>query len=260
MMVNRTHFPLKKTKDNMICVNLGCGTKTNFEWNNVDFTPYARIRQKMWLAKILRKCGLLSELRWERLNHMDQDIICWNLKRGIPFPDKTFDVVYHSHLLEHLPKSDALVFLTECHRICKTGGIIRVVVPDLEHMARTYLEAVSRLDSGDESAWCNYDDVVYGMFDQMVRQQAIGTNAQKRMLARFEAMIRGGPERTGERHRWAYDRFSLARGLSNAGFANIAVRSFDKSAIQSWNRYGLDQKHDGSEYKPNSCYIEGVRP
>jgi 2-hydroxychromene-2-carboxylate isomerase len=41
-------------------------------------------------------------------------------------------VVYHSHVLEHLPKDAAPRFVGECYRVLAEGGILRVVVPDLD--------------------------------------------------------------------------------------------------------------------------------
>ena len=38
----------------------------------------------------------------------------------IPLPDSSCDVVYH-----------AAAFLVECYRVLKSGGIVRVGVPDL---------------------------------------------------------------------------------------------------------------------------------
>src|SRR5689334_18953207 len=55
-----------------------------------------------------------------------------NLLDGIPFPDNSFDLVYHSHVLEHFTKNDGECFIAECFRVIKPGGFIRVAIPDLE--------------------------------------------------------------------------------------------------------------------------------
>jgi predicted SAM-dependent methyltransferase len=52
--------------------------------------------------------------------------------------------VYYSHLLEHFPKHEAQGFTQECYRVLKPRGIIRVAVPDLERIARMYLQALER--------------------------------------------------------------------------------------------------------------------
>lgn len=97
-----------------------------------------------------------------------------NLSHGIPFADNSFDAVYHSHLLEHFPKRYAPVFLQECFRVLKPDGIIRVVVPDLEQIARLYLCLLEKAIQDDEEAQKRYDWIMLEMFDQMVRNQPGG--------------------------------------------------------------------------------------
>jgi len=49
-----------------------------------------------------------------------------------PFPDGTFDLVYHQGLLEHF--RDPMPLLRENHRILKPGGILVVDVPQKYHV------------------------------------------------------------------------------------------------------------------------------
>src|SRR4029079_2127281 len=44
-----------------------------------------------------------------------------------PFADNEFDLVYASHVVEHIP--DVIGFVTELHRIAKPGGRIRFITP-----------------------------------------------------------------------------------------------------------------------------------
>jgi len=55
-----------------------------------------------------------------------------DIKEKIPLADGYCDGILVSHFLEHLTAPESLVFLTECYRIMKPGGIIRIVVPDPE--------------------------------------------------------------------------------------------------------------------------------
>lgn len=68
-----------------------------------------------------------------------------NLLGTLPFADKSFDVAYSSHFLEHLTPQKALYILKEIKRILKPNGIVRLVVPDLENLASVYLSTLSRL-------------------------------------------------------------------------------------------------------------------
>jgi predicted SAM-dependent methyltransferase len=68
----------KQSVDIMKYLNLGCGShySTATEWTNLDFTS------------------------------LDNNVIAHNLLTGIPFEDNSFDLVYHSHVLEHFSKED----------------------------------------------------------------------------------------------------------------------------------------------------------
>jgi len=125
-------------------LNLGCGTRFHPKWTNVDFVSLGP--------------GVLSV----------------DLRAGVPFEDETFDVVYHSHLLEHFPKSEAANFLKECCRVLKRGGVLRVAVPDLEGIARAYLGAVSEALSGKPEARQNYEWMLLELLDQTVRDKPGG--------------------------------------------------------------------------------------
>lgn len=128
----------------MKLLNLGCGHRYHPAWVNVDF----------------RVTG--------------PGVIAHDLNYPVPFADNSFDVVYHSHLLEHFPKRYAPLFLQECFRVLKPGGIIRVAVPDLEQITRLYLDLLEKALVGDEEAQKRYDWIVLEMFDQMVRNQSGG--------------------------------------------------------------------------------------
>lgn len=127
----------------MKCLNLGCGYRFHRDWENVDFVA------------------------------TDPNVRVHDLREKTPYADGTFDVVYHSHVLEHFPKRAALNFLQECYRVLKPGGVIRVAVPDLERIARLYLEALGRAPR--ELEWAhNYDWMVMEMLDQCVREKSCG--------------------------------------------------------------------------------------
>jgi predicted SAM-dependent methyltransferase len=128
----------------MKCINLGCGSRRHPEWINLDIQASA------------------------------PEVVIHNLREGIPFPDDSFDLVYHSHLLEHFPRKLAYGFLKECFRVLKTDGIIRVVVPDLESIARSYLTALEKALNGDKEWQANYEWMMLELYDQTVREEPGG--------------------------------------------------------------------------------------
>jgi predicted SAM-dependent methyltransferase len=254
-------LPVKYDSAGRALLNLACGTRTDASWNNLDFSPYASLRRRPHIVKALREIGFLSAERYQRLQAIDPAIIRWNLARGIPFADSTFDVVYHSHFLEHLEREAAVKLLGECYRVLKPGGILRIVVPDLETLALLYRDALEALDkSGDTSEnEAAHNNAIAELFDQMVRIGSSGTAEQKPWVRAIERLIRGSASDTGENHRWMYDRQSLSRILARLGFTTIRQHYATTSGIAGWERCFLDYNPDGSVYKTKSLYVEASK-
>lgn len=98
-----------------------------------------------------------------------------NLIKGIPFPDNSFKVVYHSQVLEHIPYEHAPAFIKECYRVLEPGGILRVVVPDLEIIVDEYRRILDQnLRDPSPEADVAYDWVMIELFDQMIRNKSGG--------------------------------------------------------------------------------------
>jgi predicted SAM-dependent methyltransferase len=51
-----------------------------------------------------------------------------------PIPDASIDYVFSEHMIEHVPYAGARAMLSECHRVLKRGGRIRLATPDLTRM------------------------------------------------------------------------------------------------------------------------------
>ena len=131
----------------MKCLNLGCGRRYFEDWVNLDFVS------------------------------SDPSVVAHDLTKGIPFANNSFDVVYHSHVLEHFSKADASTFIHECYRVLKKGGTIRVVVPDLEQIAREYLINLEQAKCGDAQSAHNYQWIMLELYDQAVRNHSGGEMA-----------------------------------------------------------------------------------
>ena len=54
-----------------------------------------------------------------------------NLRKSkIPFSENSFDLIWCSHVIEHL--DDTHEFLVDCHRVLKNGGLLIIRTPDLK--------------------------------------------------------------------------------------------------------------------------------
>jgi predicted SAM-dependent methyltransferase len=97
-------------------------------------------------------------------------IIGHDLRRGIPFRDRTYDLVYHSDMLSMLRPPDALDLMRECRRVLKPGGVLRVVTEDLERMCRVYLQKLEEAWRGDGLSAKDYEWMVLELYDQATRE------------------------------------------------------------------------------------------
>lgn len=122
-------------------LNIGCGDRYHPDWVNIDLG-----------------------------GGVGAGVIRCNIVEGLPFPDSYFDVVYHSHLLEHIPLKKALPFMKECYRVLKPGGNIRILVPDLEQISRLYLEKLSTAKEFE----ADYDWIMLELYDQCIRDKSGG--------------------------------------------------------------------------------------
>jgi predicted SAM-dependent methyltransferase len=103
-------------------------------WNQV-----AKCCTKLHLA-----CGTVYKEGWLNIdNNSGRNLksldLCCDLSKGIPAQDNSVDFIYHEHFLEHLTPDEARVFLNECMRVLKHGGVMRLSMPDLDMVVRTYL-------------------------------------------------------------------------------------------------------------------------
>lgn len=239
----------------MVILNLGCGTRVSNDEAiiNIDWSFYLRIKNSRILSFLAPL--FLSETRKARLRSLPANIVCHDLSKGIPFGNDSVDAVYHSHLLEHLQREDAISFLREAQRVLKPGGIHRIAVPDLELACKRYLEHVAKCDSGEADPR-EHEDYIEPIIEQCVRVEGFGTSEQRGIVRWLDKLILGDARQRGEIHQWMYDRFNLSTLLTEVGFSGPKVMDAFSSHIPKWQSYHLDTNSDGSVYKPDSMYLE----
>ena len=277
--------------------------------------------------EISRRLLVLEHQMWKpffsKWNNLDlyagENVICDDIHAPLPYIENVFDAVYCSHVLEHLSTDIGKRLVQDVRRVLKTGGVFRLVVPDLEEICKEYLRQLSAcVEDPSEGNMQRYRWMVLELIDQMVREKSGGlmlevlnsgdfdeeyvkkrtgdelrdffgdslhhqvsgdsglkdesSNTRKTLSARIIEWItdmRREPQplvptdfrKTGEVHRWMYDRFSLKILLEESGFAAFSVKSFDDSEIPYWDKYNLDRSLLGHcERKPDSLYVECRKP
>lgn len=69
------------------------------------------------------------------------DIIA-DITEHIPLPDDSAELIFSRATLEHLTYPELLNCLLESYRLLKKGGVVRMIVPDLDKYVRDYLNKV----------------------------------------------------------------------------------------------------------------------
>ncbi len=78
--------------------------------------------------------------------------------RRLPFKDNTFEIVYASHVLEHIPWYQVEEVLRKWVRILKPGGYMEIWVPDAIKICKAFLDAeVSGNNYIDLDGWYKFN-------------------------------------------------------------------------------------------------------
>jgi SAM-dependent methyltransferase len=64
----------------------------------------------------------------------------------------------------------------------------------------------------------------------------------------------------GEVHHWMYDRYSLAKLMLAAGFRDPIEQTATRSQISGWSDFHLDTLPSGAVIKPDSFFMEAIKP
>ena len=129
-------------------LHIGCGKRIINGWVNIDIDPANK-------PDVIDNVG--------RLNTVD---------------DGSADIIYASHVLEHFKRIYTLKALQVWYSKIKSGGILRVAVPDFEKVAQAYTSRgiplqtlLGFLVGGQRNNWDNHYMVFdYNLLESMLRK------------------------------------------------------------------------------------------
>jgi predicted SAM-dependent methyltransferase len=182
----------------MSYVQYGCGMCAPETWSNFDASPTLRFE----------RIPLIGWLYTKNHTRFPAAVRYGDIVQGLPVPPRSCRGVYCSHVLEHLSLAHLRVALQQTLAMLVPGGIFRLVVPDLEYLARQYLD-----DSTDFAS------------SSFMRASGLG---QERRVRGIRGMVVGSLGNA--EHRWMWDYKSLARELANAGFVDVRRAAFGDCA------------------------------
>lgn len=74
--------------------------------------------------------------------------------KRLPFKKDTFDLVYASHILEHIPWYQTIDTLMEWVRVIRPGGSLEIWVPDGLKICKVLIDAEKNQESTIPDEWC----------------------------------------------------------------------------------------------------------
>jgi predicted SAM-dependent methyltransferase len=123
--------------------------------------------------------------------------LCWDVTRGLPFPNEVVSGIFTEHCIEHIAFDDFLNLAREFHRVLMPNGRLRIIVPDGELYVRRYLQK--------DSMPLGQDNVISGVYTPFMSINRVFY---------------------GHGHLFIYDFETLCAVLARAGFRAIERTSF----------------------------------
>jgi SAM-dependent methyltransferase len=212
------------------CINFGCGQSPTDDWINYDNSPAILLARWPLLTTLLSRLRLINQANLDFIAFCRGHAIGYaDACRPLPHATGSVDVIYTSHMLEHLFREDAETFLRECHRVLRPGGVLRLAVPDLALDVKEYLE------HGDA------DVFLAGLEFDLAKPRGLGGRLRRALVG-----TRG--------HRYLYDRRSLAALVAECGFVDIDVVPPGTTRIKDYGKLDLWERSS------QGWYLEAARP
>jgi predicted SAM-dependent methyltransferase len=169
---NRTldAFKMKlQSESPALYLNIGAGEMRLANWLTIGLEPSADLR---------------ADLRWK-----------------LPIETDSVDAVYMSYVLEHFaPGEDLDNVLSEIYRILRSGGQVRIAVPDVEKWLRAYVEKDEAFFAEAKRIWSHWSPDM------------------PRLITMLQYLGWMGPHSPLDAHKAGYDFETLAQQLQSAGF------------------------------------------
>jgi predicted SAM-dependent methyltransferase len=211
-------------------LNIGCGMTPTAGWRNLDNSLSIRIAKWGPLGSILHKIGLISTPSLNNIRFCQANNIEWaDASKRIPADPNSIEIIYSSHMLEHLDRVEATSFLREAHKVLKNGGILRIAVPDIKMKIEHYEQSQDADEFVDSTHMCIPRPRT---FAQRARLLLVGTR----------------------HHQWMYDGNSLSRLLIKSGFKDPKVLKAGDTTIVNPGPLDLAERAE------ESVYVEAIKP
>ncbi len=208
-----------------IKLNLGSGPSGINGWINYDSGILPWLSKHSTVRKIICALKLLPgryDVNWPETQLVD-------IRGKFPLEDNSVDYIYCSQVLEHFEKYETEKILAESYRVLKSGGLIRLSLPDIDQIFKIYTR-----DRGIDPllASRNINIIWWGYEKNLPPHNLIAK------ISRF--FIRD--------HQWHYNKPTLKQMLKVSGFKDIRFYSFRNGNVPDIRKLDLEIHKDHSLY------------
>ena len=260
-------------------VNLGCGKRYHSDWINLDFNAS---------DDTIISYNLLNKLPFET-NSVDAVYTShvlehFNLEQAQYFVKEIFRVLKPDGILRiAVPDLEKIVhsYILQLEEVRKNQTVISKI--NYQWSVLELFDQIGRITNGGEisnfiktheitdNMKSRWGDEIVKIKEKLKHSENLNKTEKKtfknkikfyllsklRVDIRAEAVGRFVLD-SGERHLWMYDSYSLSNLLSEIGFLNVNIKSFNDSSIPNWEDYNLEII-DGAVLKPDSLILEAIK-
>ncbi len=192
----------------MLKLHIGCGARLEREWHNIDMEiPSAH----------------------HRAAGDDVEVKELDVRRIMPYGAASVDMIYSEHFVEHLTREEGERFFTECFRVLRVGGTMRISTPDLTTVMEVYRQA--RISS-NPSRWTTAELTATGSMagesrplpNALLKWAPVGYVPDTACRMVNECLTLWG-------HRFTYDDDELLGVLSLVGFSKARRMNHGETAV-----------------------------
>ena len=152
-------------------------------------------------------------------------VVFMDVTKPFPLPSGSFDAVQAEHLIEHISYDAGLAMLSECHRVLRSGGILRIATPNLALVPRLLSSGTSDPALKSYVEWSN------GSWGSPEERRSVGNPVftVNRLVRSFG-------------HIFIYDEATLRDALIASGFRDVVTFASGDSMHPELR--GIDRHHE----------------
>ena len=199
-------------------VQFGCGLSNPEGWYNFDSSPTLKFQRMLFFGMLFKRITQPS---------FPDNIVFGDVIKGLPLKDGSVDLLYSSHVLEHLSYDDFIIALKNSFKVLKKGGVFRIVMPDLKQLVDAYLE---NKQQNNPLASVNF-----------INNTLMGVKSRDKSIKSLVFRAFGNTN-----HLWLWDYESTEKMLKEVGFESVRKCAFNDSSVQDFKEVESEDRFVGS--------------